>query len=919
MSLSELTRNAFQSGIPAQKWINLCKLFISKHLTRTPPESIQSDINSVLILFRNYPGEPALQNYLRFAIQDGVLSLPTFVTTFLSAARSPDLHNSATLDMLCRVVLDYHYASGMPAIGSIVPYSESTIEVLGAVQDAMALLRTAHSLPMSHFHQLTTSASELLILLLSCVTDVSQISTAQAMVHFADANDMLQVLRLSPGVRQVLETFVLSLSLLLGDDAKAAREAQMMHTLQLALGKGSILGPGSESDIVTCGLLTLHQIFNRAGPFGSGDGPHIAAVLVSLLRWSSWTPVTFYTQLLAAALNCVAQNITLGTTTRSSSIWRSFVIGRVRLRNVFEIKNMSNHWRQLPHLLVLFQKAAELDSTIPADTDWRASASPKLLWGTLNFTHSRSSSFTSELLYQLLTTGLIDASFSATLNTTLNDFHPRLLLDAQDAGLELPTTQAYFEAKLSADASLEDMEALLQKAWRDPCSHAAFAEVVMKRFTSSDVESLSSLCKILCKCDIALDMLSLHAKITDVVAHALAFVEDYDCETVGDPQTAVSHLGDVVLFLQSTIVRFNLSSPKYSLGRRELNSGYLRSAALVYRVDELKGEDATGFKAWFKALFDASSEGIEDSILRATRPKTLLRIAATLFSYAISLCTERKMETDVLNNGISYFLGPLLNWTLAGVVRVLLMEVQHKGFKAPIHLEVLQTLLSSSSCPPSVLRLSATNILRLFPDPKTQEQGRTGSFDTTPIRRAALQALGLPTEESQNPLSLNGAGSHWTDQSRQLVNNALSMARAGKAPALDPRWATWRPAAHSDVRADHAPVLRRAPLLPIFLHIVLPSLVVGADHLAPTEQAISVELLVAVVSSALTAALHLEWALLATCGEERFVLGQSAIAMARRVAGDLHRRGSGPTAEVILQRLASSPQFATNFPIFADT
>lgn len=37
------------------------------------------------------------------------------------------------------------------------------------------------------------------------------------------------------------------------------------------------------------------------------------------------------------------------------------------------------------------------------------------------------------------------------------------------------------------------------------------------------------------------------------------------------------------------------------------------------------------------------------------------------------------MDKEVLSNGISYFLGPLLNWTLAGVVRLLLTEIQRRG------------------------------------------------------------------------------------------------------------------------------------------------------------------------------------------------------------------------------------------------
>jgi mediator of RNA polymerase II transcription subunit 5 len=200
-----------------------------------------------------------LQEYLECAIREGVISVSVFIATFLQACRSPELHNAATLNMLCRTALNAHYSSGMPLIGSVVPYSESPIVILGTIQDALALLRTAHSLHMSHSHQLVSSASELIILLLSCVTDMSQVSTAQAMVHFADTNDMLQTLRLSPGVRQVLENFVVSLSLIIGDGAKAAREAQMMQSLQLALGKSDVLGPRADPDAVTCGLV-LHNL-----------------------------------------------------------------------------------------------------------------------------------------------------------------------------------------------------------------------------------------------------------------------------------------------------------------------------------------------------------------------------------------------------------------------------------------------------------------------------------------------------------------------------------------------------------------------------------------------------------------------------------------------------------------------------------
>ncbi|KAI0721268.1 hypothetical protein C8T65DRAFT_228522 [Cerioporus squamosus] len=947
MSLSELTRNSYQSGITARKWLALCKLFISKNLAHNAAHSVESNIsNSVLVLFRDYPGDPTLQGYLKQAIEDGVLSLPTFLTAFLLAA--PSLQDAATLDMLCRVALDHHYASGLPATGTLVPYGEPATRLLSTVQCAMQLMRIAYELPVSNFHQLTTSASELLVLLLSCVSDVSQVAPGQAMLYFADANELLQNPRISGGVRQVLETFAYSLSMYLGDDAKVARETQMMHTLQ-----HTVLGSSSETDIVTCSLVLNHLICCRAGEFGSGDGPHAVAILVSLLRGSSWTPVTFYAQLIISALTCLAQSISPGGPTKASSIWRAFTIGR------------------LPHLLASFRKVGRPEGI--SEADWHSAlqfALPHVLHRTdllekvdnngqagVSDTASDKSvmpqSFLSEFLYQLLSVGVVEQAVVATINPNLsNDFHPRIATDAQEAGVDLP---GYFEGKLSSDATPEDIEILLYRAWKDPCCHAAFADVVVKRFTTSsknmDAESLGLVCKMLCTHEMALDMLSLHAKITDLVAYALAFIEDYDCETVGDPQTAVSHLGDVVLFAEATIARLNLGSLQFKVGERQLNPEFLRTAGMNVRADSLTGDEPAAFTSWTKALFDPGSEGIEDTILRATRPKTLLKIAPFLFAHAIHSVTENKvkMDKEVLNNGISYFLGPLLNWTLAGVIRFLLSDIQRRGYIAPVQLDVLKTLLTSPSCPPTVLSLSAPNVLRSIPDPlppNVEELFKKSENppDVKVIRPAALRALGLPIEELHNPLSITPGATDGKSQARQLVMNAVSAARAGRAPALDLDRCLllcpptkflrmlWDQLVHllaSTVSDMEAPrrfatfvltiprTSRSPPLLPIFLHLILPSLVASADNLAATEQTIWVEFLVAVISSSLTGALHLEWALLTTCGEERNVLGQSVTSMARRLAGDLKRRGNGTVAGMVLQRLTAMQPFVANFPTFA--
>lgn len=212
------------------------------------------------MLFRNYPGDTNLQAYLKYAIQDGQLSLATFIATFLPAARSQELHHTATLDILCKTALECHYASGLPLNGDIVPFNELPTVTLGKVEDCMALLRVASTLPATQFHQVTVSASQLLLLLLSKVTDITQISTSEAVMHFNHITEMMNLPSLSTDVRQVLGNILMSLTYVLGDEAKAAREAQMMHTLQLALGKSDIAGTNSDRDLVTCSLLLCAMV-----------------------------------------------------------------------------------------------------------------------------------------------------------------------------------------------------------------------------------------------------------------------------------------------------------------------------------------------------------------------------------------------------------------------------------------------------------------------------------------------------------------------------------------------------------------------------------------------------------------------------------------------------------------------------------
>lgn len=276
------------------------------------------------------------------AIQDGLLPLPVFMVTFLSGSRSPEFDDLSTLNMLCRVALDAYYASGLAPELSLIPANLPMTDILTIAQDAANLLRKTPTSPLSPFHQLNTTVSDLVIILLSCAKDLTQLTTDQAMAHFGAASEIFPFVGMT--LRPLWEAHILNLSMLLGEDAKAAREAQMAHNRQFSLGKGDIVGPNSDTDIVSCGLLLnalvskdivsstetdREQISRRASEFGSGDGLRVTAVLVAFIRWSSWSPHVFYSQILLASITGLAQAVSSDANTHNVMLWRAFVIGRV--------------------------------------------------------------------------------------------------------------------------------------------------------------------------------------------------------------------------------------------------------------------------------------------------------------------------------------------------------------------------------------------------------------------------------------------------------------------------------------------------------------------------------------------------------------------------------------------------------------
>jgi mediator of RNA polymerase II transcription subunit 5 len=188
----------------------------------------------------------------------------------------------------------------------------------------------------------------------------------------------------------------------------------------------------------------------------------------------------------------------------------------------------------------------------------------------------------------------------------------------------------------------------------------------------------------------------------------------------------------------------------------------------------------------------------------------------------------------------------------------------------------------------------------------------------------------------------------WVFQPRNMIRNALTSASAGKVPVFDTErclvilgvraffdcmWRELLAAASmgkmeicqrfatfvlSPTSGPTTESLNNVPpLLPIFLHAYVPALLTMLDGQVPSDQNLSIQLLSAIVVSALTFAVNFERALLKPMegigGRDVKVHNLPCSAMARRLRLDL-RKVTGPSALALFQKLSASPSFVSTFP-----
>ncbi|KZW00618.1 hypothetical protein EXIGLDRAFT_132482 [Exidia glandulosa HHB12029] len=957
VDFADLTQSAFLLGVPARTWETMLGSAYGK-LDATVAnftEIGESILGALLELFVSYPGDQTLLAYLHMLVAPPTYTAMAHSYVPLSNALGFFIRNAgqmtdpATFHLVFKTLIGLHYANPVSAYGSIITYGETVPSILNTVNACLPLLSTWESLTSSTpFHGQPSPISQIIVLLLSYVQDYSSITTTEAMMYYSEVQHALQTIPFDSDTRQALENLMMSLGLVVGDNAKAAREVEMMQAIQLNLAKSSSVGAAAGLDIITCGTLLRNLFDERAHDLSFGHTDEVVAVLRAVFHYTAMPLPAFYTQLILAAFDIVSQYAPQTPQKLRYQLWCSLVISR------------------LPALLRRFDThiSAEIPSDIAPGSAVQAALrdvySRTDLLGRMDSLAAAAESthvpLRTRFLQSLVAVALIDHPFASSLEASIPPEQlPRLVTEAQEHGMDL---ESYIESRVSMDGPIEDGMGLLDRAVTDFAVHASLSEVLQKRFISlastQDVEPLSHMCKVLSRHDVTVDILSLHVPLNDILGHGLHFVHNFTCEGVGDPQTAVSQFGVVVQFMQLTLTRLQLASFSYSLAGKSLRSDFLLSHR-TYTMSELSREELVAFQNWHKALFGRDSDGIDDNILRSTNPLTLLRITPTLLSEAAAQAVVKVVDAECLRNGVQFFVGPLLNWTLVGVVKAFVAEIDRLGYCATMQIDVLKTLAASAKDMPVVFRLCANNLLRMVPEPQAQNLLAKQNEFREMKRVAAIALYARPGE----PLALPAVTHDHASYPSLAIRRAIEIARSGGAPGINVRrcltvstpvafleiiWAEFT-TPNADVAHEHDIFRRIAahilvatalhchpncpPLLPVFLHSFLPrkiawldaQLQVGEPQLQTSDQRLqNIEMLTAILMSSMTAAFHLERSLNSLNTTYPSIKAAStrlkSMSLAARLSQSL-RISTSPVTAMIRQRLSTSHSFVAMYPEFA--
>ncbi|KAJ1311825.1 hypothetical protein OPQ81_010286 [Rhizoctonia solani] len=685
-SVNDITKAAFLSGYPAENWLAVVQQLKPNSPSAVPASEICASIFSLL---EAYPPISRIYIAALIAWSQTILASPTDQTTQLLSA-------------LCAV-----------AAPRVQKPSVNLTPTLPTAQGCVSLVQH-----VSHMHDavLTSSALDILLAILRTVVASPpnpNLSPVLALNLVPPINDLLDGGEI---VSPQLTNWLFQLSALTTCDGPGPSRVQQQVTDE----------PPQRPELLE---------FSKNGPLFDVLAYHVTTVLaypdahLSALQTVYNTTHTdnFFSQLYVSLISILAHEPDGNT----RLIVRAALFGS--LPGLFcQLEAPQNKVREsvqsaitslFTHYSTLLDKC---DATAPitrAREDSMEEDVPE--------DGSKGKNIRTMLVQSLQSVSLLDSHFIPPPGVTIENWPGRgvgrVFTEAGENGQDL---EAYLKSKLlSHEVPLSDKLDLIDRAVVDPETHACLCAVLHKGYTSlttstqhlspTTLESLADLSRLLYTHPTVLDIVGLRVPPIDFVAAGLAFLEDLEGAGVGDPQSAFGQYGYVLLLLQLLVTRYELGSGTLKHGDRVLDVSYLTSSWAVYNLSDLTEPERTLINDWVKAAFDSNSVGIDDNTLRPTNPRVLLKLCATLFTEAIRKCAAEPEGAgmEILRNGVSYFEGPLLNWTLRGVIWALANEAERHGHAAQTHLDILQLLVLANGCPAPVIEMVRHRVLRLLASP----------------------------------------------------------------------------------------------------------------------------------------------------------------------------------------------------------
>ncbi|SCV74949.1 BQ2448_7978 [Microbotryum intermedium] len=302
---------------------------------------------------------------------------------------------------------------------------------------------------------------------------------------------------------------------------------------------------------------------------------------------------------------------------------------------------------------------------------------------------------------------LISTDLAASLSPSL---HQSQLVPSSFPSTTAQLTSGSVDSVREVFASLES---------HGPASHRAISDSLVEAVSclasNVDILGFSSICSVLVEQPSILWIVFLHVQPFLVLSPIRSLLDTFgsSLENLGydDPSTGY---GVVLLFIQVVISRHGLQTDLvHHLGsRRGFLVWWLPSISATYPLTSLDDDAKATINGWINALF---GDGISDELMHQTNPRTLLKVLPTVAKQSLAACHAGVIDSEQLRDGLSFLLQSLLSFTLPGVLKWLVGEIERTptGDYQTMMLDMLSVLIFSESLPKTIVELVASDLATL--------------------------------------------------------------------------------------------------------------------------------------------------------------------------------------------------------------